>query len=97
MNIKNIKNIMKTKSFKRLKSHKAYRGHYIIDSHRKPDAHRFEGQFFVLVMFFKDDIRDSTLKKYWLEAQREAQPFSEMLDGFSVHEFYGYLKMVKWS
>ena len=48
-------------------------------------------------MFFKDDIRDSTLKTYWLKAYNEAQPFSEMLDGFEIHSFYGYLRMIKWS
>ena len=69
MDIINIKKIMKSDSWKRIEKDEYYLNHIVLDTLGKkiPWAKRKRGHFFAFLVFFKSDVSNSTLKKYYSE------------------------------
>ena len=89
---------MESPLWKKILRNKGYRGHIIIDTHNKPNKQRTSGQFFVLLIFFSRNTKTSTVKKYLKEGIRVPKREGyEMLDNTEPYEFYGTMKMIRFS
>ena len=94
MNIKNIKAIMKSSLWKRITHDEGYRGFKVIDTYSL--KHRKEGSFFVLLVFFEKDTPRPLLEHYLSEG-RKIGSVGEGLDPTEIYEFYGTMRMLRFS
>lgn len=95
MNKKNIEIIKKSPLWKLIKQNNNYRGNIIIDTLNKPINERNTGQFFLMLVFFYKDIKDELLNYYLKEGRLMCE--GEGLDTPDVYEFYGSIKMIRFS
>lgn len=95
MNIKNIKKIQSSSLWKKMLRNSYYRGHIMIDTYNKPEEQRKAGQFFVLLVFFKNNTKIKTLEKYLEEGRQMSK--GEGLDCPEIYNFYGWINMLRFS
>lgn len=98
MDIDNIKGIMASKFWKKITKNPNYRGYHILDTKSKPPKRRVSGSFFVLLVFFTHKVSNKTALRYSKEGRCVPNRVGgEMLDITEPHEFYGTMKMLRFS